>query len=189
MVLRRASGLIALFCLCAPALAAPQTKTLPESGIWLDVPFVQQSKNGCGSASIAMLLQYWAAKQGRLANAASDAGQIQRQLYSEKAHGILASQMQRYFQQQGFRTFAFRGHWDDLYLQIAKGRPLIVAVKSEGDDRHFVVVAGLDPVQGLIMLNDPARRKLFPQDRASFERQWTAAGNWTLLALPQAEPR
>ena len=36
-----------------------------------------------------------------------------------------------------------------------------------------------------MMLNDPAQRKLSEQDRPSFEREWSAAGKWTLLALPQ----
>jgi len=28
-------------------------------GVWLDVPFVKQEKEGCGSASVAMIMQYW----------------------------------------------------------------------------------------------------------------------------------
>ena len=38
------------------------------------------------------------------------------------------------------------------------------------------------------MVNDPAQRKLLKQDRPSFEREWSAAGKWTLLALPQTDP-
>ena len=37
----------------------------------------------------------------------------------------------------------------------------------------------------IYVLNDPARRKLLKQDRSDFEKQWTATGKWTLLALPQ----
>jgi hypothetical protein len=47
----------------------------------------------------------------------------------------------------------------------------------------------LDPGQGLVLVNDPAQRKLLKQDRSSFERDWSAAGNWTLLALPQPADR
>jgi hypothetical protein len=49
------------------------------------------------------------------------------------------------------------------------------------------VVAGL----GLetVMVNDPAQRKLLQQDRSSFEREWNAAGKWTLLVLPQNPSR
>ena len=41
----------------------------------------------------------------------------------------------------------------------------------------------------MVMVNDPAQRKLLQQDRPSFEREWSAAGKWTLLALPQTQPR
>ena len=78
-------------------------------GVWLDVPFVKQEKDGCGAASIAMVIQYWQAQQGQAANQTSDASQIQRALYSAKAHGIYASDMERYFQENGFRTFTIRG--------------------------------------------------------------------------------
>ncbi len=46
-------------------------------------------------------------------------------------------------------------------------------------------MTGLEPEQGLVLVNDPAQRKLLKQDRSSFEREWSAAGKWTLLALPQ----
>ena len=38
-------------------------------------------------------------------------------------------------------------------------------------------------------VNDPAQRKLLQQDRSSFEREWNAAGKWTLLVLPQNPSR
>ena len=55
-------------------------------------------------------------------------------------------------------------------------------------------IAALDAFRGLtiafmVLVNDPAQRKLQKQDRSSFEREWTAAGKWTLLALPNAESR
>jgi ABC-type bacteriocin/lantibiotic exporter with double-glycine peptidase domain len=161
--------------------------------VWLDIPFVKQEKDGCGAASIAMVMQYWQAQQGQPANDTSDAFQIQRTLYSAKAHGIYASDMERYFQEKGFRTFTIRGEWEDLEQHLRKGRPLIVALKpvvlkpSSGAALHYVVVTGLGPE--VVMVNDPAERKLMQQDRPSFEREWSAAGKWTLLVLPQSQPR
>src|SRR6476660_1714502 len=90
-------------------------------GVWLDVPFVKQEKNGCGAASIAMVMNYWMLQQGRPQTPSGDAVQIQRALYSGHAHGIYASDLERYLQQQGFRTFAFRGEWTDLKRQLEKG--------------------------------------------------------------------
>lgn len=174
--------------LCLGNLAA----VADPSGVWLDVPFVKQEKDGCGAASIAMVMQYWMLQQGRTVAPSADAIQIQRALYSEHAHGIYASDLERYLRQQGFRTFSFRGGtWTDLKQQLEKGRPLIVALKPASGNiaLHYVVVTGLDWEQALVLVNDPAQRKLLKQDRSSFEREWIATGKWTLLALPQPDIR
>ncbi len=157
-----------------------------QPGVWLDVPFVRQEKNGCGAASIAMVMQYWQHQQGLPAQGAtSDAGEIQRALYSPSAEGIYASSMETYFQKHGYRTFAFAGDWNVLTQHLAKGRPLIAALKPGHSSLHYVVVVGVDPEQSVVMKNDPAERKLLKQDRSAFEKEWKAAGNWTLLAVPQ----
>lgn len=169
-------------CLCGMLLAAE------KSGVWLDVPFVKQEKDGCGAASIAMIMQYWTRQQARPEKDA-DAGEIQRLLYSKEGHGIYASDLEHYFQEHGFQTFAFSGDWNDLKQHLEKGRPLIVALKPPGrnPEPHYVVVAGLDWERGLVLVNDPAQRKLLKQDRSKFEKQWSAVGKWTLLALPQPQ--
>lgn len=157
-----------------------------STGIWLDVPFVRQQKNGCGAASIAMVMKYWQRQQGLPAGSGSDdPQQIQRALYNRPAKGIYASAMERYFRQHDFRTFAFAGQWNDLKENLEKGRPLIVALKPGGAELHYVVVAGLDWQQHVVLKNDPAQRKLLKQERSDFEKEWKAAGNWTLLAVPQ----
>jgi uncharacterized protein YvpB len=56
-----------------------------------------------------------------------------------------------------------------------------------GGALHYVVVTGVGPE--MVMVNDPAQRKLLQQDQSSFEREWSAAEKWTLLALPQTQPR
>ena len=156
------------------------------SGIWLDVPFVKQEKEGCGAASIAMVMQYWQLQQNRPGNPTVAAG-IQRALHSDTAHGISASDMERYFQQNGYATFAFAGDWSDLKQHLEKGRPLIAALKPGSTaPLHYVVIAGLDQERRLVLVNDPAQRKLLREDHSRFEQEWKAAGRWTLLALPEA---
>jgi len=170
---------IVLLCWCS--LAAPAA----PPGVWLDVPFVKQERNGCGAASIAMVMQYWQRQQGNAAVAASDAGGIQRALYSREARGIFASSVKNYLEEHGFHAFAFTGEWDDLKQHLEKGRPLIVALQPGSGTLHYVVVVGLDSEQSLVLVNDPAERKLLRQDRTRFEREWKGAGNWTLLATPR----
>jgi ABC-type bacteriocin/lantibiotic exporter with double-glycine peptidase domain len=175
--------------LSTPSLqTARQEERGNQSGVWLDVPFVSQEKEGCGAAAIAMVMQYWRQKGQAVSEA--DPAKIQQALYSKEAHGIYASQMEHYLDTRGFRTFAFAGAWDDLNHHLAKGRPLIVALRPAGSSPlHYVVVAGLDWERGLVLVNDSAQKKLLKLDRASFEREWNAAGKWTLLAVPQSGAR
>src|ERR1051325_2629565 len=121
MVRHMPQRLLCILCLCGFVFAA-------TSGVWLDVPFVRQEKDGCGAASIAMVMQYWRGQQGKPADPVADAERIQRSLYSPKAHGIYASQVERYFEQHGFQAFVFKGNWSDLRPHLEKGRPLMVAL-------------------------------------------------------------
>lgn len=173
-----------LFVLCACVFVC----AAEPPGVWIDVPFVKQDKNACGAASIAMVMQFWQRQQGVSSTPESDSAQIQQALYSPDARGIRASDMEHYLQQRGFRTFAFEGTPADLQHHLAKGRPLIVALKpGTGAPLHYVVVTGIDPEHNLILLNDPAERKLLKQEMAGFEREWRGTAHWTLLAVPQSE--
>lgn len=170
-----------LLGLCGIVFAAP------GAGVWIDVPFVKQEKDGCGAASIAMVMQYWQKGQPTSDLASADPAVIQRALYSRKAHGIYASDLERYFQEHAFTTFTFRGTWADLRQHLEKGRPLIVALKPLPAETslHYVVVVGLDWAHDVVQINDAAQRKLLKEDRNNFEKEWNAAGDWTLLALPR----
>lgn len=176
-MLRTATSLMALVLLGGLTLAAEQ------SALWLDVPFVKQQANGCGAAVISMVMQYWHLHQPDQP-IAPGAAEIQRALYSADARGIYASDLEQYLRQHHFRTFAIHGEWADLQQHLAKGRPLIVALQSGPGDLHYVVVTGMLPQTGIILKNDPAERKLLKQRRSEFEKEWKAADNWALLAVP-----
>src|ERR1039458_3126924 len=166
-------------------LAALVGQAQAPQGIWIDVPFVHQPREGCGAASLSMVMQYWAQQQGRTAGATSDVEAIQQQLYVPSEHGIPASSMAAYLREHGFEVFALSGRWGDLETQLRKGRPLIVALRPAGQrELRYVVVDGIDSGRGLVMMNDPAVRKLLSQERAGFEKDWSATGDWMLLAVP-----
>lgn len=180
MIVRAAKAIAMCICFSALSFAADPTS------IWLDVPFVAQSREGCGAASIAMVMKYWDVKRGQTSGRSADANEILTRLHSPEAHGIYASSMEKYLQQNGYRTFAVSGKWDDLEQHIRKGRPLIVGLQPTGNSKilHYVVVAGLDSANNLVMFNDPAGRKLSKLDRRTFEKEWKATNNWMLLAVP-----
>ena len=156
---------------------------------WIDVPYVPQTKEGCGSAAIAMVMQYWAKQRGQAALPQMDAAKIQELLYSPQQKGIPGSTMETYFRQEGYRTFTFRGDWSDLQNHLEKGRPVIVSLKASGarGPLHYAVVVGMDAARGYVFLNDPAKGKMLRMSREGFQSEWDAAKNWTLLAVPVGE--
>jgi hypothetical protein len=132
-----------------------------------------------------MVMEYWDAQQHRPAQDSSQVAEIQRLLYSPRDHGITASAMARYFTDHGYRAFPLNGTWDDLDQHLRKGRPLIAALRPPGQaELHYVVIAGIDSVHSLVLMNDPAQRKLLSEERAAFEKDWSATHNWLLLAVP-----
>jgi predicted double-glycine peptidase len=154
-------------------------------GVWLEVPYVHQEKDGCGSAALAMVLRYWQAKNVAVAEERSDPAKIQRALYAAKRRGIYASDMERYMRESGFEVFAFRGEWSDLRTHILKGRPLIAGLKRKGQPAHYVVIVGIDPENAAALVNDPEQGSMLRIERAEFKKGWQGTENWTLLAVPR----
>ena len=174
--------------LAAAILSLSSLSSLAESGRWLDVPFVKQPREGCGAASLAMVIEYWRRQEGKPEDRTADVNYIQQALYSREAHGIRASQLRAYLEQQGFETYVFSGDAKLLAHHVARGRPLIAALKpASRAPLHYVVIAGIEDGQHLVLINDPAERKLLKVDLRSFESQWRATGYWTLLAVPRSD--
>jgi len=168
------------------AISAGMAVASPLPAVWIDVPYLAQTRDGCGSASIAMVMQYWDAKAGRSAPLSSDAARIQQALFSPKEGGIPSIAMQKYFAANSYRVFAFRGTWQDLASQIEQGRPLIVTLRASplSGALHYVVVVGIDPERNYVFVNDPAQQKMLRISRDGFESEWNPTHNWTLLAVP-----
>lgn len=178
---------VALSLLLSALASAPLASPPPaaEAGLRLDVPFTPQVKEGCGSAAIAMVMAWWKSHGHAPANPeADDVAIIHKAVYSPKSKGTSAAEMQRYFRRQGFRAYGFPGNWTDLKEHLAKGRPLIVALRPRGQRQlHYVVVSGLSETQ--VLVHDPALKPFGAMNRAEFEEQWAASEHWTLLALPR----
>ncbi len=172
--------------LLAAAISGAQQRP-PGAAAWINVPFVSQTKDGCGSASIAMVMRYWDAQQHQANTEAADPLRVQALLFSPKAHGIYADRMQQYLAAHGYLAFAFQGNWGDLGHDLRLGRPLIVGLAASGPHGplHYVVVVGVDAAHQYVYLNDPAQQKMLRISREGFEREWKGTDNWTLLAVPR----
>lgn len=168
-------------------LLAAVLSAASSAGLWIDVPFVQQTGRACGAANAAMLLRYWADKGFPLKGADAELATLHQQLYSKEEKGTTGESLQKLLEDAGLRTFIFRGEYADLKKHIAAGRPLIVCVDPpRGGTLHFALAVGLDPVTDTVLLNDPARKKLARYDRKEFLESWAATDNWTLLAVPRS---
>lgn len=134
-----------------------------------------------------MLLQYWNAHGVRVDAQRADAAAIQKRLYSRKARGIFASDMETYLKASGFKVFLTDGNWEELQEHVKQGRPLIVSLQpgSARAPLHYVVVTGVDWQRDAVFIHDPARGKLLRVERAEFEKQWRPNRNWMLLAVPE----
>lgn len=163
--------------------AKPANTAGAQQPLWLDVPFVAQTTDGCGSAALAMVIRYWQREQHQPMTA--DPIGLQRQLFSREAHGIYASRMVEALRRAGFAAYPFHGQWSDLAHHIALGRPLLVAVRDGGahGPLHYVVVVGAGAE--VVYLNDPARQRMVRLSRAAFLTEWSATDDWTLLAVPE----
>src|SRR5260370_26721605 len=138
-----------------------------------------------------MLLQYWGAHGTPVAAGRADVAAIQKQLYSRKAHGIFASDMERYFRESGFREFAVRGEWSDLRPHLEQGRPLIISIQpgTAKVPLHYVVVTGIDWEREAVFVNDPARAQLWRIERRECAKEWESSRELMLLAGPSPAPR
>jgi ABC-type bacteriocin/lantibiotic exporter with double-glycine peptidase domain len=179
--------IFALLVICGASLKLDLAAE--TSGAWIDVPFVAQKSDGCGSASISMVIRYWENKNGRTDSPSANAEKIQAALFTPAAGGIPASMMRKYFQEIGYRVFAFQGEWSDLKHHLEKGRPLIAGLRASGPHGplHYVVLVGIDSERSYVFVNDPAQQKMLRISREGFESEWSATHNWTLLAVPRAE--
>jgi predicted double-glycine peptidase len=159
---------------------------IAAASVWLDVPFVRQVDNGCGSSSIAMVMRYWEVRSDRPLERSSDEESIRRNTYDPEAGGVPAGEMVRYLNEAGFRVFTFAGTRRDIEHHLNRGRPLIVCLK-EGKTAplHYVVVAGLRSDPNEVLVNDPARRRLRAIGGDDFDHAWRRARMWTLLAVPE----
>ena len=175
---------VRITALCLVLLAARMV--LPGKGKeWLDVPYVQQSRDGCGAAAIAMVMQYWIRTNAHLDSKAADDGHIYELLASPERRGIAGQKLKQYLEQHGFDAHVFRGEGKDLFANLAKGRPVVVCLAPRGTNAllHYVVVTGAS--DSTILFHDPARGKLMEQRLPGFLRQWESTGYWTLLATPR----
>jgi ABC-type bacteriocin/lantibiotic exporter with double-glycine peptidase domain len=177
----RGPGLVLLFSLLfsSPNIAA---SPFPEREVVvLDVPFVQQEKNACGAAALAMVFKFWGKNISQYS--------VLKGTYNESRKGIRGEDLQAYAENNGFEAFLYGGELDHLKANVKKGRPVIVALDSGSSASfHYVVVVGYDDKASKIIVNDPQRGKLKSVPVHNFLSRWSRSRYWSLLLVPKSSP-
>ena len=149
---------------------------LATATLLLDVPFVAQRENGCAAAALTMVLRYWGdpAPETEMAGA----------LPGPSSRGLAGSRLAEFARGRGHEAIAYAGDLAHLREYLAKGRPLIVALRSGRDQYHDVVVVGFDEQAQAVVVHDPESGPTRRLPVRRFEERWGRAGHWTLLVLP-----
>jgi hypothetical protein len=150
---------------------------LLASAVPLAVPFVPQEKDTCGAAALAMVMGYW----GREVPHREIAGA----LVEDELRGIRGSRLVEFARGRGMTAVAFAGDLVTLRDQLAKGRPLVVAIDAGRGRLHDVVVVGFDDERDEAIVHDPARGRGRRIGAGELERKWAKSGYWTLLCTPK----
>lgn len=143
-----------------------------------EVPFVGQGRLLCGAAALAMVFRAWGVRDVHPRDWAylvrpSEGGIRTDDLASAAAAGPGGVPWR-------LRAGSLSGP-AELHELLDRG-PVIVLLESGGDAYHYVVVLEMDARE--VRLHDPAIGPGQRVSRGRFEAAWTAAGRWSLLALP-----
>lgn len=141
-----------------------------------DVPFIQQKKNHCGPASMAMVMHH-AGKDIPLKALTS-------QMMTYQMEGTFQSEMLGVARRHGMMVLKIKD-LKSIVQEISAGHPVIVFQNlgfSWKPQWHFAVALGHD-LSGPDMILHSGSDKFIKQDMRFFERSWILGGNWAIVVL------
>lgn len=178
-----------LAALLAAALAAGAGPAPPPAAHRVaGVPLAEPSRDHCGPAALAAVLQY----HGESVRAAD----IARDIHLSAYRGAINLDLLFWARQRGFAARAQAGSEEQLRAALARDLPVICMVRARGalaDRNHFVVLRGYDETAALWYVDaGRGREEAVPAGR--FGRDWAECGRWMLIvegraAYPERGPR
>lgn len=183
--------LFVLFALCF-FLVSCASKPLQSDKVILDqsfkvrqheivnVPFVKQSDNHCGPATLSMVLQFWG-DSAELTN-------LSKQIYTDSAQGTFQTDMISAARRRGYIAVPIRGY-HSLINEVSAGHPVIVFENlglSWFPQWHYAVVYGFDLDKQRLNLHSGPDQNI-TQNMKDFERDWMLGDYWGLVILPAGD--
>lgn len=176
------SGLALLSGCATRAVQTEAIRASAPAGIPLQkeiagVPFIEQSENHCGPATLAMALGFYQQSLGM--------EQVAPMMYNSEKKGTLQADMLSAARRLGMNAVVIEG-LPALLQEVAAGHPVIVfenLALSWLPQWHYAVVYGYDlSTSHVLMHSGPEKAKRW--DMAKFERSWMLADYWGMVVLP-----
>jgi hypothetical protein len=161
--------------LAAPAAA----QTVPGGLRVIDVPYVSQSEELCGGAAAAMLMRH-AGLRGVYAEDFSS-------LVDETAGGIAAGDLRRALNDRGFDVESWSGTPALVRRHLDAGVPVMALIEARRGRFHYVVIVAW--TAGAVVYHDPARAPFIGATESAFDRAWSVADRWMLVARAKPATR
>lgn len=175
---------VMLFSCATPArqtetlLASP--REISEKKRLSSVPFIAQTENYCGPATLAMAMQY--------AGKVVKVDEVAAQVYTPGKKGSLQQDMISSARRQGMLALQIQG-LPALLQEIDGGNPVIVFLNlglSWYPIYHYAFVHGYDLAEPSIFLHS-GKTKNKEWNMRKFERNWELGQYWGLVILPPSK--
>ncbi len=144
------------------------------------VPFIKQTDNYCGPATLAMAMQF--------VGTSASLEELGREIYTPKMKGTLQQDLIGAARRRGLMAVPIE-NLDSLLEEVSAGHPVIVLENlafSWYPQWHYALVFGYDlPNEMLMMHSGSENSKKWAMDR--MERSWMYSGYWGLVILPPGE--
>lgn len=161
-----------------PVIRAASTGTRPSSAYLPNVGFVHQTRNNCGPASVAAVLQYY--------NVEATQSTFQKELRPDGKNMHLPP-AQEVFERLGFDAPVLRGGTiEEVKRWVAQGVPVIVLQyhREIGKVPHFRVVRGYDDTEGYLVMSDSLSGANVALTEHDFDALWNTQGRQYMPVRP-----
>jgi hypothetical protein len=147
----------------------------------LEVPFVAQSPDRCGTAAVDMVLRFYGSKP--------DAEALDREIHIPALGGSIPALLVDAARQQGFAADATRSTEEEIQRLLAAGYPLILMLGPTGEapQGHFVVATGFQARTGALRVHSGSRpNQWWPAN--TWSPRWERADRWMVWIRPAPTP-
>jgi ABC-type bacteriocin/lantibiotic exporter with double-glycine peptidase domain len=149
-----------------------------RAAIRLDVPFVAQPPDRCGTAAVEMILRYY--------GVTPDPAALDRAIHIPALAGSIPALLVEGSRRAGFAADSLVVAEEEIYRKLAAGSPLVVLLAPAGDDPrgHFIVATGANPRTGALRVHSGNRaNRWWPA--TSWRSRWEQAGRQIVWIRPE----